>query len=244
MNPSIDLSVIVPCYNEAENIPTLLQNFHESLKNHPEIELILVDNGSQDRTGAVIDLEITNSRYAFVRKVTVEKNLGYGHGILQGLAEARGGILAWTHADLQTDPGDILTALEIYRKKTATNKNCLVKAHRKNRKLGEKIFSLGMQILASLVLGVSLTEINAQPKLFPRSLFEKMKNPPEDFSLDLYLLYLAKKEHYSIHSFPVYFNPRVHGQAKGGGGTWQNRLKLIRRTVAFIFALRSRVAAN
>ena len=49
----------------------------------------------------------------FGRVVTVPVNLGYGHGILSGLREAKGDYLAWTHADLQTDPADVVKAWEL-----------------------------------------------------------------------------------------------------------------------------------
>jgi hypothetical protein len=99
-----------------------------------------------------------------------------------------------------------------------------------------------MQILASLALGMSLSEINAQPKLFGRDLYEAMQDPPEDFSLDLYLLWLAKKEGFRILEVPVYFKDRRFGEAKGGGGSnWKTRWKLMKRSFRMIFELRSRL---
>ena len=230
----MELSIVVPCYNEAKNIPRVLDSFAQVLGGKDQIELILVDNGSQDETSRVIDGEIARGHYHFARKVTVAKNIGYGFGILSGLKAAQGQVLAWTHADLQTDPGDVLRAYETYREKSLTQPDILVKGHRRNRKIMEKIFSLGMQILASLVLGTGLSEINAQPKLFGRSLYDKMQNAPYDFSLDLYILYLAKKLGYKIVSIPVFFKSRIYGEAKGGG-SFKTRVKLMKRTINYIF---------
>lgn len=242
MTPAILLSVIVPCYNEEKNIPAVVENFGAVFGGRDGVELLLVDNGSKDGTGPAMDRQIKDRGCSFARKVTVPENRGYGYGILAGLREARGEILAWTHADLQTDPADVLKAWEIYTQKSGQDSNILVKGHRRKRKFAEKFFSLGMQITASLALGTWLEEINAQPKLFPRSFMKLMKDPPFDFSLDLYLLYLAKSSGYRLVSFPVYFRERRFGEAKGGGSAqWQTRKKLILRSFRYIFELAGKV---
>lgn len=238
---AVKLSVVVPCYNEEKNIPGLVEHFAGALSGEPGVELLLVDNGSTDATGRVIDEALGRKGLAFARKVTVEKNLGYGFGILSGLREARGAVLAWTHADLQTDPGDVLRAYRIYQEKAPAGP-LIVKGRRKNRKASEKLLSLGMQFVASAALGTWLDEVNAQPKLFPREFFDSFRDPPRDFSLDLYLLYQAKKSGCRIVSMPVYFKERRFGEAKGGSGSaLKVRWKLIRRSFAYIFELRRRV---
>ncbi|MDD5217103.1 MAG: glycosyltransferase family 2 protein [Candidatus Omnitrophica bacterium] len=238
MNRPIELSIIVPCYNEEKNIPALLERFARVMRPESPVELVLVDNGSSDQTGRVIDDEIVRNHYDFARKTTVAQNCGYGFGIMSGLREASGDLLAWTHADQQTDPADVLEAYRRYR--AEKDERLLVKGARKARPWGDKIMSVGMQCLASLALGTCVTEINAQPKLFPRALYEKMQAPPDDFSLDLYVLELAKHNHYRIVSIPVYFGSRLHGEAKGGGSrSLRQRWNLILRTVIYIFKLRN-----
>lgn len=239
---SIKLSIIVPCYNEEKNIPFILERFSSILKNRNDIELILVDNGSSDKTGETIDLEIGKKNYSFAKKVVVKENQGYGFGILCGLKLAGGDVLAWTHADLQTDPEDVLKAYEIYNQKVESSNKILIKGFRKNRKLLEKFFSFGMQILSSMCLGVYLSEVNAQPKLFSREFYNLFKSPPYDFSLDLYILYLAKKNNYKIVTIPVYFKDRIYGEAKGGGGSdLRTKWKLIKRTFKYIFELKEKI---
>ncbi len=233
MSP-VRLSIIVPCYNEEKNIPLVLANFNRALAGREAMELLLVDNGSRDGTGKVMDAEIIRQKCNFARKVIVPQNRGYGFGILSGLKEARGEVLAWTHADLQTDPEDVLRAYHCYLEKAGGHDKILVKGHRQNRKPAEKLFSFGMQVFSSMMLGTWLEEINAQPKLFPRKLYENMRNPPQDFSLDLYLLYWAKKLGYKIVSIPVYFKERLYDEAKGGGSGFRPRWKLIQRTFRYV----------
>ena len=128
------LSIVVPCYNEEKNIPLIVERFQAVLKGAADAELILVDNGSRDGTGEAIDREMARYILPCARKVTVETNIGYGFGILSGLRAARGEVLAWTHADLQTDPQDVLTADALYRAHAGPGRKVFVKGRRVNRR--------------------------------------------------------------------------------------------------------------
>lgn len=234
------LSIILPCYNEQDNLEFLFQSLDPVAAAHQNLEIILVNNGSTDNSVAVFERELSKRNREVFKVVTVEKNIGYGFGILTGLRAAKGQILSVTHADRQTDPMDVLKAYEIYKKQADIQP--LVKGYRKNRRLMEAFFSWGMGVLSSLALGTRLTEINAQPKLFSKIFFDSIeKDAPHDFSLDLYLLYHAKKKG-KILDFPVYFAKRVAGEAKGGSGSsWKVRWKLMKRIFKYIFELRSKV---
>ncbi len=231
------LSIILPCYNEKDNLVALFERLDLLVKASDEIEIVLVNNGSNDGSDIVFEQEVLSRSKEIFKIVHVKENKGYGFGILSGLRAAKGNVLAVTHADRQTDPMDVLKAYEIYRSKG--DLNLLVKGFRKNRKISEAVFSYGMGLLASIVLGSRLTEINAQPKLFSKSFFDTYKNDaPNDFSLDLYLLYKAKK-HGQIIDFPVYFSKRVAGEAKGGSGSsFKVKWKLIKRSFSYIFELK------
>ena len=98
-------SLVIPCYNEAANLPLLLDRC-KNLVAIPDVEVILVDNGSTDNTSEV--LENLLPQHPGCRSIRVEKNQGYGFGILSGLNAAEGQILGWTHADMQTDPSDAI----------------------------------------------------------------------------------------------------------------------------------------
>ena len=233
-----ELSVVVPCYNEAKNLPSLLARAAESL-DHPDIDLILVDNGSTDETPQVLKKLLPS--YPFARSIRVDINRGYGYGILQGLEAATGNILGWTHADMQTDLKDVWAGYQLY--KEHPQEKIIVKGKRKKRALLDVCLTLGMQIVASLALQTTLDDINAQPKLFGRSFYNAFIKgaAPHDFSLDLFLLYIAQKKGYKIMTFPVIFAKRLHGEAKGGGASWKTRLKIIGRTFVYISELRHRM---
>lgn len=227
------LAVIVPCYNEEQNIPYIVEAFTAITAAYPYLEVILVNNGSTDNSQAVFNRHITSS--SGIRVINVPVNKGYGYGILAGLAQAKAPVLAWTHADLQTDPADVIKAFEIYRQQH--DERLLVKGRRTKRRFTESFFTAGMQFITNAALRTRLSDINAQPKLFSRSFYESIvPDAPHDFSLDLYFLYWAKRNG-RIADFPVVFKPRLHGEAKGGG-SFKTRIKLMKRTFKYIFTLR------
>ncbi len=232
MLPTPQLSVVLPCYNESRGIEAILKRFAEIGAGH-DFELILVDNGSRDNTPEVLGSLLP--KYRFARSVRVEVNQGYGHGIFTGLQAARGEVLAWSHADLQTDPADVFQALDTYQK-AAQPRQILVKGVRYGRRLGERVISLGMGIVASTIFRMKLTEINAQPKLFHRSLLDKATNPPIDFNFDVYMLVKAKQFGYRIETISVKFPPRQYGHSNWAR-TWKSKLRTIWRSVKYMLRL-------
>lgn len=231
----VKLSLVIPCYNESENIPYLLERISNQLSSGA-VEVILVDNGSSDDTPNLLKKLLP--LHPFIKSLRVEVNRGYGHGILKGLEIARGDILGWTHADMQTDPLDAYFALEKFIEHSQVD--IIVKGRRVGRAAIDYFLTLGMQIFASLALGVFLSDINAQPKLFSRNFYNKYfrKDAPADFSIDLFLLYSAKFHGVKIVSVPVTFSSRLYGEAKGGGADIKTRIKIIFRTISFIIKLR------
>lgn len=233
------LSIVLPCYNEAENIPVIFSRFREILADRKDVEVLLVNNGSSDNSSAVFACESAKPEHAFARVVEVEENQGYGYGILAGLKEGGGAYLGWTHADMQTDPADVLEGLELLRAQEDPA-TCLIKGKRQQRPFFDTFFTGGMSWVSSMALNARLNDVNGQPKIFSRSYYEEMTDPPHDFSLDLFLLYDAQRRGLKILEQPVYFNKRMHGESKGGG-TFKGKIKLIRRTFAYIMDLRRKV---
>lgn len=227
------LSLIIPCYNEVANLPLLLQRC-ESLMNS-DIEVILVDNGSTDNSAEVLRDILT--KYPKCRSVRVEVNQGYGFGILSGLKAATGDLLAWTHADMQTDPEDLFRGLEFFKTQGC---DIFVKGLRIKRPFADLFFTIGMAIFETLLLRTRLWDVNAQPNIFSRRFFETWVNPPHDFSLDLYVYYTACKQGLPVFRFPVEFGERAHGISHWNVN-WASKKKFIMRTIDFSFELKKRL---
>lgn len=234
----INLSIIIPCYNESDSLPTLIANCRKACNGRDDIQIIFVNNGSTDNTQIILDQLLSSNENSFGQSIQLTRNKGYGYGILRGLENAKGKILAWTHADLQTDPIDVINIYERFKEDLLLNKS-IVKGNRIGRKFLDNIFTKGMSIYSTLVLGITLDDINAQPKVFNRDFFTPLSDPPGDFSLDLFLLYQAKIGGLGIENFPVYFSDRKFGNAKGGG-TIKGKIKLIIRTFKYIRKLKQR----
>ena len=228
------LSIVIPCYNEEKNIPLILERFATVVGIANDIEVILVNNGSVDNSMNLLN-ELA-PKYSFVKVVNVIHNQGYGYGILQGLKAANGDYLGWTHADMQTDPSDVVHAFEIIKQR-GNKKNLFVKGQRKNRQFFDKIFSVGMGIFESIYLGAILFEINAHTTVFHRNLYDKFINAPHDFSLDLYALYMAKIHEQEVIRFDVLFPNRIHGMSSWNT-SWKNKYKFIKRTMEFSIKLK------
>tara|TARA_B110000503_G_C7152301_1_gene415756 strand:- start:1418 stop:2110 length:693 start_codon:yes stop_codon:yes gene_type:complete len=221
-------SIIIPCYNEAENMPLLIQKCKKiTAKN---IEIILVNNGSIDDSFNIITRLIKGS--ANIKLINIKKNIGYGHGILKGLETARGDILGWTHADLQTDLNDVLLGFKFFK----NNNDILVKGRRIKRPLKDNLFTIGMSIFETILFQKFFWDINAQPNLFNKSFYEKWENPPLDFALDLYVYHLALKTKLRIKRFDVTFEERLFGHSKWNIN-WSSKIKFILRTLNFSFSL-------
>jgi glycosyltransferase involved in cell wall biosynthesis len=229
------LSIIIPCYNEVKNIPSLVNRLKQIKNDYTEF--ILVDNGSTDETPKVINHSLLGMEQ-YLKIVTIHQNIGYGHGIMSGIKEAKGDIIAWTHADLQTDPEDVLNAYSIHFEGGNKFKSIL-KGKRVGRNIFDTFFTYGMGLLSSLLLKKPLSDINAQPKMFHKSFLEKLTDAPDDFSLDLYLLFQARKNKYEILEYPVTFSKRLYGEAKGGG-TLKGKWKLIKRTWAHMNEIKNK----
>lgn len=228
------LSLVIPCYNEAANLPLLGGRIAETFRGD-DVEVILVDNGSTDGSTAVL-ADLTTAHSA-IRSVRVEVNQGYGFGILAGLRAAAGDVIGWTHADMQTDPADALKGLRFFQE-SADGERLFVKGLRYGRPLGDRVFTFGMTCFETMLMAAPLRDINAQPTLFHRRFFETWTRPPHDFSLDLFAYYQARRAGLRVKRFGVRFGKRAHGTSHWNIDL-RSKAKFIKRTFGYSWKLRT-----
>ena len=135
---------------------------------------------------------------------------------------------------MQTDPCDALKGLKLF---DAYGPNIFVKGRRYGRPFSDIAFTIGMSIFETLLLGKRMWDINAQPTMFPRKFYENWRDPPHDFSLDLFAYYQARMADMDVYRFPVLFSERAHGVSHWNVN-WAAKRKFIRRTINFSFQLR------
>ena len=137
----MDLSIILPCYNENKNIEGIINQLIDLNFKNIKYEIIFVDNGSTDNSFKNLRILKKKFNSGIIKLVKIEENLGYGNGIIYGLTKCKGEFIGWTHADLQTDPIDVLNGF-----KKIYNKKDFIKGKRRGRSFFDVFFSIGMSL--------------------------------------------------------------------------------------------------
>jgi len=223
-----DLSLVIPCYNEEDVIRStalrLVQCFHNR---NIDAELVLVNNGSIDDTGKIID-ELISEGYPIVKE-TVEINQGYGYGILRGLQASRGTLVGFTCADGQVEAEDVVRVYEIAASATSPT---LVKVRRRFRMDGmvRKIVSIIYNsITALLFFGLGSIDINGNPKILPREYLERMNLQSKDWFLDPEVMIKAKRLGLQVYEFNVMAQMREGGTSHVRPATcWEFVINLLK----------------
>jgi glycosyltransferase involved in cell wall biosynthesis len=223
----IDYSLIIPCYNEEGNIKSLFDNLLK-LKSFRKLEIILVDNGSNDSTYKTLVHHKNKNKRLKIKIIKIKKNKGFGFGVYQGLKKSVGKYLCYTHADRETKILDLKKTFKIID--ANSNLDFLIKGRRINRAknhwtLIDQIFSKSCDFVLSIMLLKQLHDIHAQPNAFPRALFKKINYCPNDFLIDAYFLYAAKKLNYKIIRFNVNFNKKSRKYGQGSSDSLYKKIK-------------------
>jgi len=222
------LSLAVPCYNEADSIRNTAQRLTEAFQaRNISLELVLVDNGSSDATGRIID-EMAAEGMPVVKEVVVQ-NEGYGNGVLRGLARCRGEHVGFICADGQVEAHDVVKLYEVAAHATAPK---LVKVRRRFRMDGfkRKIVSIVFNVVANVVYGgLRSIDINGNPKIFPGEYLPRMELTSKDWFLDAEVMIKAKRLGLSVFEMNVIAQMREEGVSHVRSSTiWEFVRNLLR----------------
>jgi len=205
-----DLSIVLPAYNESENLPDILRGLKEVLNGAGvKFEIIAVNNGSSDGTEDV--LESLQKEMAELKTLKIVKNIGYGNGIIRGLEAARGSVLGFMVADGQIKPEAVV---DVYRKLKKDNLD-FCKGFRINRCDGlvRLAMSRTYNFLFRLMFGCSWADIGGGPKIFTRHFYEIVKLQSKDFFIEAEILIKAKRNNFSAGEVPVVSLKRERGSS-------------------------------
>lgn len=229
--------LVLPAYNEAGGLEILIRRACAAARQggltQDTFQLIVVDNGSTDTSAEVLKRLASSPLGSWFKIVTVADNQGYGHGVLSGLRETDAPIIGYSHADLQCDPADAIKAYQLASKRTA---RLMVKGKRLGRDWKDKAVSRVFEACSTAILGMYAAEINAQPKVFNRSLLAYLKQPPKNFAFDLYVMYQARKAGWDVATIDVHFPPRQHGQSHWAS-SFLSRYRTIGNMVQYMWKL-------
>jgi glycosyltransferase involved in cell wall biosynthesis len=207
-----DLSLIIPCYNEEDSVRNTVVRLAQAFRAHDiDVELVLVDNGSNDQTAVVIDQLIQEGLP--VVKAVVEHNEGYGNGILQGLPVCRGDLIGFMCADEQVEAVDAVKLCQIARNSRSPK---LFKVRRRFRLDGplRRVISALYNLIANALFGeLGTMDINANPKLISRHYIELMNLESKDWFLDAEVLIKAKLLGLPVFEMNVFSHMRAEGRS-------------------------------
>jgi glycosyltransferase involved in cell wall biosynthesis len=226
----LSLTVFFPCYNEEENVERTTEAALRACRDlADEFEVIIVNDGSRDRTGELAD-ELA-ARHPEVRAVHNHPNLGYGGALQAGFRAATKAWVFYTDGDGQFDFREIeklLPLLEEYD---------IISAYRLDRRdpLIRKLNAWAWTVLVNLVFGMRLRDIDCAFKIFPRSLFDRIEMRSMGALIDAEVLAKATYLQYRIGQIGVHHYPREAGEQSGAN------LKVIARAFKELFRLRRHI---
>ena len=206
-NPeTIEISIVVPIYNERENLVLLDQEITKSIKPlNKSYEVILVDDGSMDGSSELI--RALQGKNSAIRLIRFGHNHGQTAAFAAGFDKARGGIIVTMDADLQNSPSDIpllLTAIKDYDVVCGWR-------HKRNDPWIKKISSKVANSVRNSLSDESIADTGCSLKAFRRECFKDIKLYN---GMHRFFPTLMKMEGFSVTQVKVGHYPRIHGHSK------------------------------
>jgi glycosyltransferase involved in cell wall biosynthesis len=206
--PDLDLSIVVPVYEEAASLPELAERIRAACAGF-DYEVWLIDDGSRDGSWEIIQaLHAENARFAGVR---FQRNYGKSAALAVGFERVRGRYVVTMDADLQDDPAEIPGLLD-----KLDEGYDLVSGWKQKRQdpLSKTIPSRFFNFVTRAFSGIDIHDFNCGLKAYRR---EVVKSVSVYGELHRYIPLLAKWAGYRrITEKPVEHHPRKHGETKFG----------------------------
>src|SRR5438552_12009635 len=204
------LSVVFPAFNEEANIRGVVEDAYRTVpKLAPIFEIIVVNDGSKDRTGDICDRlveELSN-----VRVVHHPRNRGYGAALKSGITLARYDLIFFTDADGQFDLTEVAALLE------EADAYDIVAGYRARRQdpPHRLLFAWGWNILVRIVLGIRIRDIDCAFKAFNRYVFDSIQMQSVGAMVNTEIFAQASRFGMTVKEVRVSHFPRRHGKPTG-----------------------------
>jgi dolichyl-phosphate beta-glucosyltransferase len=207
-SPTLDLSIVIPAYNEDRRLPKTLDCIFAYLQARPyRSEIIIVDDGSSDRTPEIVSA--SRQKYPGLRLLSNTGNRGKGYSVRHGMLAARGEIALFTDADLSTpieEADKLLRAMRDEGYDAAIGSRAvdrsLIEVHQSMIREQAGIF---FNRLVRWIMGIKFSDTQCGFKAFrmerARIIFEQQR--VERFGFDPEILFLAKRNGLRVAEVPV-----------------------------------------
>jgi len=208
----MDLSIIIPVFNESESIATLIDEISSSIK-EINYEVIVVDDNSSDNTIAVLKgVKNSNKRLRIIKH---KNNYGQSFAVRSGVKNAKSPWIATLDGDGQNDPADIPRLYDALIESSQDNTNLLVAGYRVKRKdsLLKRVSSKYANIIRSKILKDEVRDTGCGLKLFARDFFLDL---PSFNHMHRYIPALYTAKNGRVISLEVNHRHRKKGKSKYG----------------------------
>ncbi len=204
------VSFFCPAYNDEKNLPVLVPYVSQFLKEITDVyEIIIVHDGSPDKTGEVADklsLEFPN-----VRVIHHPKNMGYGAALRDGFLAAKYDYVMYTDGDNQYDVREFSPYLNLLDTADVLSGYVTEKALSFQRKVQSEVYNWLIRIL----FFVWCRDIDCAMKIYKREVLDNMEIKSPSCFIDAEMIIKAKKAGFRVAQFPVTHFPRTEGLASG-----------------------------
>jgi glycosyltransferase involved in cell wall biosynthesis len=204
-------SLVLPAHNEAQNIEPVVRRALDVLPHYfDSFEIIIVDDGSKDRTGAIIDrLAADDPR---VRAIHHIKNRGYGGALTTGFTASTGAHVMFMDSDRQFDIADI----ELLYPFVPTHE--IVAGFRMMRQddLHRRVFAETFNLVVRVLFGVHLRDIDCAFKVFDGDLIRSLELSSPGALINAEIQAKARRQGANLQQVGVRHFPRIAGEATGG----------------------------
>ena len=227
------LSVFFPCYNEEENVPRTVEQALEVLnKLNLDFEIIIVNDGSADRTGQIADELAKKDKR--IKAVHHPNNMGYGAALQSGFKAASKEFVFYTDGDGQFNLNELPPLLPMMEQYD------IVSCYRLNRQdpLVRKINAWCWTKLVCTLFGMKIRDIDCAFKLYKREIFDNIKLSSTGALIDTEVLARASRKGYKITQTGVHHYPRSAGVQTGAN------LRVIFRAFKELFKLYKQIRSG
>jgi dolichol-phosphate mannosyltransferase len=215
-------SVILPTYNERENLPIIFYLIHRIfIKAKLDFEVVVVDDASPDGTRQVA--EKLKASYGMISIVSRPGKLGLGTAYKAGLKVAKGDRIILMDADLSHHPKFILPMIQLMNDKNVqivTGTRYRMGGGVAGWDLKRKIVSKGANTLATFLLDAGgVSDLTGSFRLYERHAIEDIlpKATCTGYAFQMEIVILANKKGFRIAEVPITFVDRIYGESKLGG---------------------------
>lgn len=228
-----DVSIVVPIYNEVENLPDLVERIAQAMAGQAlSFELLAVDDGSKD--GSADRLRELAATRPWLRPVFLARNYGQSSALQAGFDRVRGRYVVTLDADLQNEPGDIPLLLQRLETDPDVDMVSGWRHQRQDKALSRRLPSMLANRLISRSTGVHLHDYGCALKAYRRPIIDRIRLYGE---LHRFIPSLAKEAGARITEVPVRHHARTRGVSKYG---IDRTFRVILDLILMVFLMRYR----